>query len=187
MQAKRRVSEREMSAFGRGRVLGGMSVIALACATRVAFADPLPTPGLSASDVGTEMRIRASFAPEFTRGSVGRVSSPLVEEDQGGGSRYPSQQASSDACDNGLRDPPPTGRSEERPSIGRAMPAPTRGGGCANASDSTQMQRALEAAWARRANRQDERPLTPSCDSFAFSRPYLPRRPHDTCALSPRG
>jgi hypothetical protein len=140
MQAKRRLSEREMSAFGRGSVLGGMSVIVLACATSVALADPLPTPGLTAADVGTEMRIGASFAPEFTRGSVGRVSSPLVEEDQGGGSRYPSQQASSDACDNGLRDPPPTGRSEERPSIGRAMPAPTRGGGCANAIGSVEKQ-----------------------------------------------
>jgi hypothetical protein len=131
MQAKRRVAEQGMNAFGRGRVLGGMSVIALACATSVAFADPLPTPGLSASDVGTEMRIRASFAPEFTRGSFGRVSSPLVGEDQGGGSRCPSQQASG-AFDNllGPHDPPP-------------RPAPTRGGGCANAIGSVEKQQVL--------------------------------------------
>jgi hypothetical protein len=46
----------------------------------------------------------------------------------------------------GPRDPPPIGRSEERPSIGRAMPAPTREGGCANGIDSTRMQKALAAS-----------------------------------------
>jgi hypothetical protein len=66
-----------MSAFGRERLLGGMSAFALACATSFAFADPQPTPGLTASDVGAEMQMLASFAPEFTRGSVGGVSSPL--------------------------------------------------------------------------------------------------------------
>ena len=83
------------------------------------------------------------FAPEFTRGSFRGVSSPLVGEDQGGGSRHPSQQWSSDACDNGSGDPPPIGRSEERPSIGRAMPAPTRGGGCANAIGSVEKPQVL--------------------------------------------
>ena len=44
----------------------------------------------------------------------------------------------------GPRDPPPIGRSGERPSLGWAMPTPTRGGGCANAIDSIPMQQALE-------------------------------------------
>ncbi len=70
------------------------------------------------------------LAPGFTRGSLGRVSSPLVGEDQGGGSRRPVGQASSDAFDHltGPRDPPP-------------VPAPTSGGGCADAIDSTEMQK----------------------------------------------
>jgi tRNA dihydrouridine synthase A len=65
-------------------------------------------------------------ALELTRGSLRWVSSPLVGEDQGGGSRRPGRQRGSDAFDNllGPRDPPP-------------LPAPTRGGGCANAIDST--------------------------------------------------
>jgi murein L,D-transpeptidase YcbB/YkuD len=47
MQSKRRrLSEREMSAFGRGRRLGGMSVIALAFAASLAFADAQSTPGV---------------------------------------------------------------------------------------------------------------------------------------------
>jgi L,D-transpeptidase YcbB len=47
MQAKRRrLSEREMSAFGRGGRLGGMSVIALACAASLAFADAQSAPGV---------------------------------------------------------------------------------------------------------------------------------------------
>jgi L,D-transpeptidase YcbB len=118
MHAKGRVSEREMSAFGRGRLLGGMSVIALVFAASLAFADPRP-PGFTASDVGAELRILAPFAPEFT-----------VGEDRGGGSRHPSQQGSSDACDNALRDPPPP-------------PAPTRGGGCANVLDSVEKWQVL--------------------------------------------
>jgi hypothetical protein len=67
----------------------------------------------------------------------GRFSSPLVGEEQGGGSHRPPRQASGGATDNllGQRDPPPIARSEERPSVGRAMPAPTRGGGCANGID----------------------------------------------------
>src|SRR5271163_575918 len=57
---------------------------------------------------------------------------PLVGEDQGGGSRRPTRQASGGAFDNlpGRGDPPP-------------RPAPARGGGCANAVDSTEMQQAL--------------------------------------------
>ena len=45
MQAKRRLSERGMSAFGRGTVrtvlLSGLSAVAIACAASFAFADPL--------------------------------------------------------------------------------------------------------------------------------------------------
>jgi hypothetical protein len=76
---------------------------------------------------------------EFMEGSSHRVSSPLGE-DQGGGSRSPKRQGSGGAPDNllGQRDPPPLGRSEERPSIGRAVPAPTREGGCANVIGSAQ-------------------------------------------------
>jgi murein L,D-transpeptidase YcbB/YkuD len=125
-----------MSAFGRGRVrtllLTGLSAAAMACAASLGFADAQSPPGPFGADLGAQTRTSAPLPLEFTRGSHGRVSSPLAGEDQGGGSRYPTQQASGDACDNGLRDPPPIGRSEERPSIGRAMPAPTRGGGCAN-------------------------------------------------------
>ncbi len=92
-------------------------------------------------------------AIEFTRGTARRISSPqslsngrasferpMAGEDQGGGSHRPTQQGRSGALDNGLRDPPPIGRSEERPSIGRAMPAPTRGGGCVNVIDAVEMQ-----------------------------------------------
>jgi cytochrome c-type biogenesis protein CcmH len=50
----------------------------------------------------------------------------------GGGSRRPSRQETGGAFDHllGPRDPPP-------------LPAPTRGGGCANAIDTAKMQRAL--------------------------------------------
>jgi L,D-transpeptidase YcbB len=136
-----------MNAFGRGTVrtilLSGLSAVAVVCAASLTFADPLPGLGSSAADLGGEIRILAPFAPELTSGSSGRVSSPLAGEDQGGGSGHPSQQGSSDTCDNGPRDPPPIGRSEERPSIGRAMPAPTRGGGCANAIGSVEEPQVL--------------------------------------------
>src|ERR1700723_4284902 len=142
MQAKRGLSEQGMNAFGRGRLLGGMSAVALAFAASLAFADPQLPPGLTASDVGAAARILAPFAPELTSGSSGRVS--FGGEDQGGGSRRPSQQGSSDdACDNGPRDTPFIGRSEERPSIGPAMPAPTRGRGCANAVGSVEKPQVL--------------------------------------------
>jgi hypothetical protein len=153
--AEAALSERRMSAFGRGTVrkvlLSGLSAVAIACAASFAFADP-PVAGLFRADRPAEIWVLAPFAPEITRGSSRRVSSPqsssngrasfgrpMVGEDQGGGSRHPTQQGSGDVCDDGLRDPPPIGRSEERPSIGRAMPAPTRGGGCANTIDSIQM------------------------------------------------
>src|ERR1700722_205642 len=136
MQAKRGLSERSMSAFGRGTVckvlLSGLTAVAIACAASVAFADPLPP--LEPS-LGGERRTFVPFASEITRGSFGRVSSPqsssngrasfgrpMVGEDQGGGSRCPSQQASG-AFDNllGPHDPPP-------------RPRPPRGGGGASAS-----------------------------------------------------
>ena len=100
------------------------------------------------------------LAPESTQGPLQRVSSPtraalararaqaLAGEEQGGGSRHPASRGSSSrAFDNllGPRDPPLIGRSEERPSIGRAMPAPTRGGGCANGVDPAQMQLAPDS------------------------------------------
>ena len=90
---------------------------------------------------------------EFMEGSSHRVSSPLGE-DQGGGSRSPKRQGSGGAPDNllGQRDPPPLGRSEERPSIGRAVPAPTRGRGCAN--DIGSAQQALACSPRRRAARE---------------------------------
>ena len=80
-----------------------------------------------------------AMAPSLTAKTV---APPLVGEDRGGGSRRPTRRASDGAFDNlfGPRDPPPIGRSGERPSLGRAVPAPTRGGGGANAIDSTQMQ-----------------------------------------------
>jgi murein L,D-transpeptidase YcbB/YkuD len=111
-----------MSAFGRGTVrtvlLSGLSAVAIACAASFAFADP-PVAGLFRADRPAEIWVLSPFAPEITRGSSRRVSSPLVGEDQGGGSRRPTQQGSGDVCDDGLRAPPPP-------------PAPTRGGGCAN-------------------------------------------------------
>jgi protein ImuB len=96
----------------------------------------------------------APFAPEFTRRSARRVSSPqspsngrasfgrpMAGEDQGGGVRRPARQEGSGAFANprGPRDPPPIGRSEERPSFDGLMPAPTRGGGCANVIDAAEM------------------------------------------------
>ena len=90
--------------------------------------------------------------PEFVGDYLGRnpetyggVSSPLVGEDQGGGSRRPTQQRRGGAFDNlpGPRDPPPLGRSEERPSFDGLTPAPTRRGGCATALDSAEMAYAL--------------------------------------------
>jgi murein L,D-transpeptidase YcbB/YkuD len=135
MQGKRRrLSELEMSAFGRGMVrtvlLSGLSAVAIACAASFAFANPQPPLEPPAPGLSGEMRILAPLAPETTRGSSGRVSSPLVGEDQGGGSRYPTQQESADACDHGLRGlPPPL--------------APPRGDGCASDVDSAEKRGAF--------------------------------------------
>jgi len=151
MQPKRRLSERGMSAFGRGTVrtvlLSGLSAVAIACAASFAFADP-PVAGLFRADRPAEIWVLSPFAPEITRGSSRRVSSPLVGEDQGGGSRRPTRQASSDAFANllGPRDPPPIGRSGECPSLGRAMPAPARGGGCANAIGLAEVQQGYSSS-----------------------------------------
>jgi hypothetical protein len=85
----------------------------------------------------------------FTRGPSQRVSSPLVGEEQGGGSRHPRQQGVSDASDNSLREPPP-------------LPAPTRGGGGANGIASVQQAlhhlvdvARLENAWVEAYHAQD--------------------------------
>jgi L,D-transpeptidase YcbB len=68
-----------MSAFGRGKrrrlLLSGMSAVAMACAAGPAFPDPLSPLSPFTADVEAEMRL----------------SSPLVGEDQGGGSRRPVQ------------------------------------------------------------------------------------------------
>jgi hypothetical protein len=107
------------------------------------------------------------FVAEYLAGGperYGRVSSPLVGEEQGGGSHLPSRQASGGAYDNllGPRGPPPIGRSEERPSDGRAMPAPTRGGGWASGVDSARHDHAclvdvarLENAWVEAYHSED--------------------------------
>jgi hypothetical protein len=87
----------------------------------------------------------------FTQGSLQRVSSPLVGEDQGGGSHRPPRQGSRGASDNllGPSDPPP-------------RPAPTRGGGGANATASAQQPPAcladvarLENAWVEAYHAED--------------------------------
>ena len=145
------VCGRVASPYGCGwvRVLApSLGAIAVTLAASLAFADPQSPLSPSAADVGAEMRMLAPLAFEVARGSFRRVSSPqspsngrasfghpMVGEDQGGGSRCPGGGGgSASASLLGLRDPPPTGRSEERPSLGRAMAAPTRGGGCAKTS-----------------------------------------------------
>jgi Putative DNA-binding domain len=111
-----------------------------------------------------EYLARVEAAPSLDHDAFGRVSSPLVGEDQGGGSRDPMRQESRGASDDllGPSDPPPLGRSEERPSVGRAMPAPTRGGGCANGIDSVRHDLAcladvarLENAWVEAYHAED--------------------------------
>jgi cobalamin biosynthesis protein CobC len=76
----------------------------------------------------------ADFEPpafQFMQGALRRVSSPLVGEDQGGGSRGPGTSAGG-TFDNlsRQRDSPP-------------LPAPTRGGGGADVIDSAEMPLAL--------------------------------------------
>jgi L,D-transpeptidase YcbB len=111
-----------MSAFGRARartlLLSGLSAAVMGCAASVAFADPPSPLSPSAADAGAGMRVSSP-----TRAALARArAQALVGEDQGGGSRRPTQQGSGDACHNGPRDPPP-------------LPAPTGGGGCANGVD----------------------------------------------------
>ncbi|HWY81309.1 MAG TPA: DNA-binding domain-containing protein [Roseiarcus sp.] len=111
-----------------------------------------------------EYLARVEAGRSLEHDAFGRVSSPLVGEDQGGGSHGPMRQESRGASDNllGHRDPPPIGRSEERPSLGRAMPAPTRGGGCANGIDPVRHDLAslpdvarLENAWVEAYHAED--------------------------------
>ncbi len=75
---------------------------------------------LAAAEAGPDLR---GTALEFTRGHSQRVSSPLVGEDQGGGSRRQGTSAFDSLL--GQRDPPP-------------LPAPTRWGGGANGADPVQ-------------------------------------------------
>jgi hypothetical protein len=104
------------------------------------------------------------ITPSSGQRSLRRVSSPLVGEERGGGSHLPSRQASGGAYDNllGPRDPPPIGRSEERPSDERAMPASTRVGGWASGADSARHDHAclvdvarLENAWVEAYHSED--------------------------------
>jgi hypothetical protein len=92
------------------------------------------------------------IALESTERSVRRVSSPLVGEDQGGGSRSLMRLGSS-ASDNllGPRDPPP-------------LPAPARGGGGANGIEPAEMRypagcladvARLENAWVEAYHAED--------------------------------
>jgi hypothetical protein len=124
-------------------------------------------------------RVSSPQSPSNGRESFGR---PMVGENQGGGSRSPLQQRSSGVFDNlvGPRDPPPIGRSEERPSVGRAMPAPTRGGGCANdidcvprALDCLVDVARLENAWVEAYHAEDAAPATVA-DLVALNPDCLP-------------
>ena len=103
---------------------------------------------LAAAEAGPDLR---GTALEFTRGHSQRVSSPLVGEDQGGGSRRPARLARGNAFANllGSRDPPP-------------LPAPTRGGGAANGADPVQQAldclvdvARLENAWVEAYHAED--------------------------------
>jgi Putative DNA-binding domain len=70
----------------------------------------------------------------FPQTSLRRVSSPLAGEEQGGGSHRLMRLGTTSASDNlpGPRDPPP-------------LPAPTRGGGCANAIESAGLYNPIAA------------------------------------------
>src|SRR5580692_5617798 len=117
------------------RVMALATILSFPCRRRPARSNttrkkgrPRRNHGFQGGNVAlSERNILAPSALEFTRGSLRCASSPLVGEDRGGGSRRPTRRASDGAFDNllGPRDPPPIGRSGERPSLGRAMPAPT--------------------------------------------------------------
>jgi hypothetical protein len=103
---------------------------------------------LAAAEAGPSLR---QTALEITDASLRRVSFPLVGEERGGGPRSPMRQGSGHASDNllGQRDPPP-------------LPAPTRGGGCANGDDFIGAQLAclvdvarLENAWVEAYHSED--------------------------------
>jgi Putative DNA-binding domain len=96
---------------------------------------------------------RRQTALELTDASLQRVSSPLVGEDQGGGSRSPMRLGNGGAFGNLLspRDPPP-------------QPAPARGGGCASVVESAELHYAhaclvdvarLENAWVEAYHSED--------------------------------
>jgi hypothetical protein len=104
------------------------------------------------SEFMAEYLARVEAAPSLEHDAFGRVSSPLVGEDQGGGSHGPTRQENGGASENllGPSDPPP-------------LPAPTRGGGCANGIDSVRHDLAcladvarLENAWVEAYHAEDE-------------------------------
>jgi hypothetical protein len=85
--------------------------------------DASPPPGIGLGEL-------ESFALEFTRGLPRCASSPLRGRNEEGGSAVLCNKAAAGAFNNlpRPRDPPP-------------LPAPTRGGGCANVIGSVQCSR----------------------------------------------
>jgi protein ImuB len=118
---------------------------------------------------GTAQRLSSPQSPSNGRASFGR---PMAGEDQGGGSRRPTRADSSAVFDNltGQRNPPPIGRSEERPSSDGLMPAPTGGGGCANVIDAAAMQARLRGKEPACLTRGDEA-SAPARPLRLFARP----------------
>jgi L,D-transpeptidase YcbB len=118
-----------MSVFGRGNWLRFppqvVGAVAAMLSASLAWADS-PVSRASSAE------IKAPSALEVTQGSHRCVSSPLAGEDQGVGSRRPMRPEHDLAFDKPIapRDLPPP-------------PAPTRGGGCANAVESAETQQAL--------------------------------------------
>jgi Putative DNA-binding domain len=119
----------------------------------IAYGEQFPEfVGAYLAGAGPEPGLR-QIPHEFTQRPLRRVSSPLVGEDQGGGSRCPTPRETSGAFDNflGQRDPPP-------------LPAPTRGGECANVLSSVELHHAiaclpdvarLENAWVEAYHAED--------------------------------
>jgi hypothetical protein len=129
---------------------------------------------------GSRRRVSSPHSPSDGRAFFGR---PMAGEEQGGGSHRPPREGST-AFESllGPRDPPPIGRSEERPSVRRAMPAPARGGGCASRIDFAELHQAaacladvarLENAWVEAYHAEDAAAATVG-DLAALSPDFLP-------------
>ena len=131
-------------------------------------------------------RVRGCVSRARSRPVRARLLPPLAGEEQGGGSRRPMDDGAAGRLDNlqGEHDPPPTWHSEERPSFRRATPAPTGGGGCANAIDFAPRQAALacladlarlENAWVE-AYHAGDAPAATIGDLAALGPDLCPRR-----------